>query len=91
MNELRAHPWVHARGSLWSAPLMTPDVLSSSSSPRAAESGVRAAFGAFHLATLSGFRLLDVSAAPLAQRRRLKRNSADVRSGRLSQRAAEAP
>ncbi|XP_075741478.1 ribosomal protein S6 kinase alpha-5-like isoform X2 [Rhipicephalus microplus] len=81
MNELRAHPWVHTRGSLWSAPLMTPDVLSSSSSPRAAESGVRAAFGAFHqLATRTGFRLLDVSAAPLAQRRRLKRNSADLRS-----------
>ncbi|XP_037499169.1 ribosomal protein S6 kinase alpha-5 isoform X2 [Rhipicephalus sanguineus] len=80
MNELRAHPWVHARGSVWSAPLMTPDVLSSSSSPRATESAVRATFGAFHLATRSGFRLLDVSAAPLAQRRRLKRNSADVRS-----------
>uniref|UniRef100_A0A131X7V9 non-specific serine/threonine protein kinase n=1 Tax=Hyalomma excavatum TaxID=257692 RepID=A0A131X7V9_9ACAR len=80
MAELRAHPWVHTRSSVWSAPLMTPDVLSSSSSPRAAESAVRATFGAFHLATRGGFRLLDVSAAPLAQRRRLKRNSADVRS-----------
>uniref|UniRef100_L7M026 non-specific serine/threonine protein kinase n=1 Tax=Rhipicephalus pulchellus TaxID=72859 RepID=L7M026_RHIPC len=80
MSELRAHQWVHDRSSQRSAALMTPDVLSSSSSPRAAESGVRAAFSAFHLATRSGFRLLDVSAAPLAQRRRLKRNSADVRS-----------
>ncbi|XP_050036786.1 ribosomal protein S6 kinase alpha-5-like isoform X2 [Dermacentor andersoni] len=80
MAELRAHPWVHSRSSHWSASLMTPDVLSSSSSPRAAESAVRATFDAFHLATRGGFRLLDVSAAPLAQRRRLKRNSADVRS-----------
>lgn len=80
MAELRAHPWVHTRSSHWSASLMTPDVLSSSSSPRAAESALRATFDAFHLATRGGFRLLDVSAAPLAQRRRLKRNSADVRS-----------
>ncbi|XP_077522827.1 ribosomal protein S6 kinase alpha-5-like isoform X2 [Amblyomma americanum] len=80
MAELRSHPWVHTRSSHWSASLMTPDVLSSSSSPRAAESAVRATFDAFHLATRGGFRLLDVSAAPLAQRRRLKRNSADVRS-----------
>ncbi|EEC16140.1 ribosomal protein kinase, putative [Ixodes scapularis] len=80
MAELRAHPWVHTKSSHWSASLMTPDVLSSSSSPRAAESALRATFDAFHLATRGGFRLLDVSAAPLAQRRRLKRNSADVRS-----------
>ncbi|CAN7999602.1 unnamed protein product, partial [Ixodes hexagonus] len=80
MAELRSHSWVHTKSSHWSASLMTPDVLSSSSSPRAAESALRATFDAFHLATRGGFRLLDVSAAPLAQRRRLKRNSADVRS-----------
>ncbi|XP_064483785.1 ribosomal protein S6 kinase alpha-5-like isoform X2 [Ornithodoros turicata] len=80
MAELRSHPWVHTRSSHLSAQLMTPDVLSSSSSPRAAESALRATFDAFHLATRGGFRLLDVSAAPLAQRRRLKRSSADVRS-----------
>lgn len=52
---------------------MTPDVLSNHTMLRqTAESAVRVTFDAFHKATREGFRLQDVSAAPLAQRRKMK-------------------
>lgn len=56
---------------------MTPNILSSLSSPRAAETVLNATLHAFHRATRDGFRLLDVSAAPLAQRRKQKLSSTD--------------
>lgn len=63
-----------------STPLMTPNILSSLSSPRAAETVLNATLHAFHRATRDGFRLLDVSAAPLAQRRKQKLSSTDAGS-----------
>uniref|UniRef100_T1JBX6 Ribosomal protein S6 kinase n=1 Tax=Strigamia maritima TaxID=126957 RepID=T1JBX6_STRMM len=79
MQELRNHEWIQGqKQNIYSAtPLMTPDVLTSSSSPRSAEHGVKVAFDAFKLATRHGFCLQDVSKAPLAQRRKMKKSSAD--------------
>lgn len=86
MHELRHHEWIskQKRHLLSSALLMTPDVLTSSASPRSAETGVRAAFDAFNMARREGFCLQDVSKAPLAQRRKMKKNSTDVRSSSSS-------
>lgn len=86
MHDLRHHEWIdkQKRHLLSSALLMTPDVLMSSTSPRSAETGVRAAFDAFLMATREGFCLQDVSKAPLAQRRKLKKSSTDVRSSSSS-------
>lgn len=77
MDELRTHSWVQgqSRSMYLSTPLMTPDVLSSLASPKVADCALKATFDAFHLATRGGFRLMDVSAAPLAQRRKLKKSS----------------
>lgn len=70
--------------SVFSAtPLMTPTILSARptlSGPVTAEAGVKQAFHAFHMATREGFRLLDVSNARLAQRRKNKKSSTDARS-----------
>lgn len=79
MQQLRCHPWVH-HGSSSCTPLMTPNILSSLSSPRAAETALKATLNAFHKATRDGFRLQDVSAAPLAQRRKQKQSSTDAGS-----------
>jgi serine/threonine protein kinase len=87
MNEVLSHPWVvgQLKGGYSNTPLMTPDVLSShSSTSRATETALKATFDAFHMARLEGFRLLDVSAAPLAQRRKLKKSSTDARSSSCS-------
>ncbi|RWS28116.1 ribosomal protein S6 kinase-like protein [Leptotrombidium deliense] len=77
MSELLKHPWVvgHLKGGYSSTPLMTPDVLNLKT-----QAAVRVTFDAFHMARREGFRLLDVSAAPLAQRRKLKKSSTDIRS-----------
>ncbi|RWS13648.1 ribosomal protein S6 kinase-like protein [Dinothrombium tinctorium] len=77
MNELLRHRWVHGhlRRGYSITPLMTPDILTAKT-----ETAVRATFDAFHMARKEGFRLMDVSAAPLAQRRKLKKSSADIRS-----------
>lgn len=82
MSELLSHPWVqgHLRGGYSTTPLMTPDILSShSNNGRNTGIALKATFDAFHMARREGFRLLDVSAAPLAQRRKLKKSS-DARS-----------
>lgn len=61
-------------------PLMTPDVLSSLSSPKAAQTAFNMTMVAFNQAVRTGFCLQDVSAAPLAQRRKQKKSSTDVGS-----------
>ncbi|KAK3861316.1 hypothetical protein Pcinc_032696 [Petrolisthes cinctipes] len=66
-----------------STPLMTPTILSARptlNGPVSAEAGVKQTFHAFHMATREGFRLLDVSNARLAQRRKNKKSSTDARS-----------
>ncbi|XP_076066239.1 ribosomal protein S6 kinase alpha-5-like isoform X2 [Oratosquilla oratoria] len=85
MTELQREEWLTGMSSIPFAatPLMTPTLLSARSlhkGPQSAEIGVKQAFHAFHMATREGFRLLDVSNAPLAQRRKNKKSSTDVRS-----------
>ncbi|GAB6020087.1 Chromosomal serine/threonine-protein kinase jil-1 [Chamberlinius hualienensis] len=82
MNDLRANEWIQGqkKHNYSMTPLMTPGVLSNIRSPRSAEINCRVTFDAFMLATKEGFRLQDVSNAPLAQRRKLKKSSADARS-----------
>ncbi|XP_013792506.1 ribosomal protein S6 kinase alpha-5-like, partial [Limulus polyphemus] len=86
MSELRAQAWVlgQNRCSVTDTPLMAPGILSSLPSPRVADTALRATFDAFHMAACEGFRLLDVSAAPLAQRRRQKKSSTDIHTSSLS-------
>lgn len=86
INELVKHEWLQMTpsSSVCATPLMTPSVLSArpftGGAMVTAEDGVKQAFNAFHKATREGFRLLDVSNARLAQRRKNKKSSTDVRS-----------
>lgn len=59
---------------------MTPDVLSSLSSPKTAHTALNMTMVAFNNAVRTGFCLKDVSTAPLAQRRKQKKSSTDVGS-----------
>ncbi|XP_045602988.1 ribosomal protein S6 kinase alpha-5 isoform X2 [Procambarus clarkii] len=85
ITELLQDEWLQGGPpSVFSAtPLMTPTILSARptlNGPVSAEAGVKQAFHAFHMATREGFRLLDVSNARLAQRRKNKKSSTDARS-----------
>ncbi|MPC08502.1 ribosomal protein S6 kinase alpha-5-like isoform X1 [Portunus trituberculatus] len=85
ITELLQDEWLQGGPPyLFSAtPLMTPTILSARptlTGPISAEAGVKQAFHAFHMATREGFRLLDVSNARLAQRRKNKKSSTDARS-----------
>lgn len=77
MIDLKKLPWVQGSQNIPQTPLMTPDVLMSSSS---AEQSLQTTFNAFHKAHKEGFRLQDVLNAKLAQRRRLKKSSSDTSS-----------
>lgn len=77
MIDLRSNSWVQGSQPIPHTPLMTPDVLCSSSS---AEKCLQTTFNAFHKAQREGFRLQDVLTAKLAQRRRLKKSSSDNNS-----------
>jgi hypothetical protein len=59
MNDLRSNEWLQGNNArLYPAtPLMTPDVLTSGSSARSAEMGVKQTFSAFLQAHREGFRL----------------------------------
>nr|KAG5714594.1 hypothetical protein BaRGS_007040 [Batillaria attramentaria] len=80
MAELQKHRWLRAGqgGQAGHTPLRTPGVLSSCSAT--VNSQLSATWDAFHLATREGLRLQDVSSAPLAKRRKMKKNSVDNRS-----------
>ncbi|XP_070181846.1 ribosomal protein S6 kinase alpha-5-like isoform X2 [Littorina saxatilis] len=78
MVELLKHPWLKKASLVAQTPLRTPGVLSTCSAT--VNSQLSATWEAFNLATKQGLRLLDVSSAPLAKRRRLKKNSMDNRS-----------
>ncbi|CAL4143131.1 unnamed protein product, partial [Meganyctiphanes norvegica] len=86
INELLKHEWLQMTptSSVSATPLMTPTILSArpydGGITITAEDGLKQAFSAFHKATREGFRLLDVSNARLAQRRKNKKSSTDARS-----------
>jgi len=86
IDTLLKHEWLQMTqdSSVSATPLMTPTILSArpytGGITVTAEDGVKQAFNAFHKATREGFRLLDVSNARLAQRRKNKKSSTDARS-----------
>ncbi|XP_074646611.1 ribosomal protein S6 kinase alpha-5-like isoform X2 [Tubulanus polymorphus] len=82
MAALLRSEWICGSNPPSETPLMTPDVLSSSSSNLQYQ--LQNTMGAFHKAAREGFRLQDVGKAPLAQRRKLKKSSTDARSSSSS-------
>lgn len=81
MVDLKNNSWVQGCQIIPQTPLMTPDVLLSSTS---AEKTLQQTFSAFHKAEREGFRLQDVLSAKLAQRRRLKKSSSENNSSSSS-------
>lgn len=81
MEELRNNSWIKkASTSNCCTPLVTPDVLGhNATSMFNVKSQLAVTMDVFHQAHREGFRLQDVTKAPLAQRRKMKRSS-DARS-----------
>ncbi|XP_022110328.1 ribosomal protein S6 kinase alpha-5-like isoform X1 [Acanthaster planci] len=74
IEDLLINEWIQGQQATSSTPLMTPNILLSASTS-AVQTKVKATMFAFHRAQREGFRLLDVSNAPLAKRRKLKKDS----------------
>uniref|UniRef100_A0AAZ3NMQ1 Ribosomal protein S6 kinase n=1 Tax=Oncorhynchus tshawytscha TaxID=74940 RepID=A0AAZ3NMQ1_ONCTS len=70
MCGLRYNTWLQDDSQLSSNPLMTPDILGSSTTV-SVHTYVKATFNAFNKCTREGFRLQTVDKAPLAKRRKL--------------------
>ena len=81
MEEFRNNEWIKkASTSNCVTPLVTPDVLGHNvTSMFNVKTQLNVTMDAFHKAHREGFRLQDVTKAPLAQRRKMKRSS-DARS-----------
>uniref|UniRef100_A0A3P9K719 Ribosomal protein S6 kinase n=1 Tax=Oryzias latipes TaxID=8090 RepID=A0A3P9K719_ORYLA len=79
MCGLRYNAWLQDDSQLSSNPLMTPDVLASSTAT--VHTCVKATFNAFNKCKREGFRLQTVDKAPLAKRRKMKKTSTKERSG----------
>ncbi|XP_041927724.1 ribosomal protein S6 kinase alpha-5 isoform X1 [Alosa sapidissima] len=80
MCGLRYNAWLQDDSQLSSNPLMTPDILGSSTA--SVHTCVKATFNAFNKVKRQGFRLQTVDKAPLAKRRKMKKTSTstDTRS-----------
>ncbi|XP_051941490.1 ribosomal protein S6 kinase alpha-5 isoform X2 [Hippocampus zosterae] len=80
MCGLRYNAWLQGDSQLSSNPLMTPDILGSSTA--SVHTYVKATFNAFNKCKREGFRLQTVDKAPLAKRRKMKKTSTstDTRS-----------
>ncbi|KAL4630406.1 ribosomal protein S6 kinase alpha-5-like [Arapaima gigas] len=73
MCDLRYNAWLQAHSQLSSNPLMTPDILGTSTA--SVHSCIKATFQAFGKCKREGFRLQTVDKAPLAKRRKMKKTS----------------
>ncbi|CAL8273341.1 unnamed protein product [Merluccius merluccius] len=73
MCGLRYNAWLQDDSQLSSNPLMTPDILGSSTA--SVHTYVKATFNAFNKCKREGFRLQTVDKAPLAKRRKMKKSS----------------
>ncbi|ROL18751.1 Ribosomal protein S6 kinase alpha-5 [Anabarilius grahami] len=73
MCGLRYNAWLQDDSQLSSNPLMTPDILGSSTI--SVHSCFKATFNAFNKCKREGFRLQTVDKAPLAKRRKMKKTS----------------
>lgn len=83
MQALRSNEWIQGHNAtIFSiTPLVTPNVLSlSQASVVKVQHQISATMDAFHKAHRAGFRLQDVTKAPLFQRRKLKRSSSSSTS-----------
>uniref|UniRef100_A0A672K3B9 Ribosomal protein S6 kinase n=1 Tax=Sinocyclocheilus grahami TaxID=75366 RepID=A0A672K3B9_SINGR len=80
MCGLRYNAWLQDDSQLSSNPLMTPDILGSST--KSVHTCVKATFNAFNKCKREGFQLQTVDKAPLAKRRKMKKTSTstDTRS-----------
>uniref|UniRef100_A0A8C5ER00 Ribosomal protein S6 kinase n=1 Tax=Gouania willdenowi TaxID=441366 RepID=A0A8C5ER00_GOUWI len=80
MSSLRYNTWLQDDSQLSSNPLMTPDILGSSTA--SVHTYVKATFNAFIKCKREGFHLQTVDKAPLAKRRKMKKTSTstDTRS-----------
>ncbi|XP_012939135.1 ribosomal protein S6 kinase alpha-5 [Aplysia californica] len=80
MQELVKHKWLrkNVNSPLSHTPLRTPGVLNAHSDE--VQDQINTTIDAFHAATRNGFRLQEVATAPLARRRKQKKNSVDNRS-----------
>uniref|UniRef100_A0A4W5Q274 Ribosomal protein S6 kinase n=1 Tax=Hucho hucho TaxID=62062 RepID=A0A4W5Q274_9TELE len=74
MCGLRYNTWLQDDSQLSSNPLMTPDILGSSTTV-SVHTYVKATFNAFNKCKREGFRLQTVDKAPLAKRRKMKKTS----------------
>ncbi|XP_055719653.1 ribosomal protein S6 kinase alpha-5 isoform X2 [Salvelinus fontinalis] len=74
MCGLRYNAWLQDDSQLSSNPLMTPDILGSSTTV-SVHTYVKATFNAFNKCKREGFRLQTVDKAPLAKRRKMKKTS----------------
>uniref|UniRef100_A0A8K9V2M9 Ribosomal protein S6 kinase n=1 Tax=Oncorhynchus mykiss TaxID=8022 RepID=A0A8K9V2M9_ONCMY len=77
MCGLRYNAWLQDDSQLSSNPLMTPDILGSSTTV-SVHTYVKATFNAFNKCTREGFRLQTVDKAPLAKRRKLKKTKTQM-------------
>ncbi|ELU01154.1 hypothetical protein CAPTEDRAFT_1743 [Capitella teleta] len=79
MEALRSDKWIQGSGHLSATPLVTPNMLSlNQASVVTVQHQISATMDAFHKAHRAGFRLQDVTKAPLFQRRKLKRSSSSA-------------
>ena len=85
MDELRTNPWIKGSDDeiFSTTPLVTPDVLSlTRGSVISVQNQISMTMDAFHKAHRAGFRLQDVTNAPLARRRKMKNSSGSTDSSR---------
>jgi len=91
MQDLRKNEWINGKNVevLSTTPLATPDVLSlTRGSVNTIQSQITATLSAFHKAHRAGFRLQDVSNAPLMRRRKRKREECGSSGSTDSSRAS---
>jgi len=91
MQDLLKNEWINGTNTevLSTTPLATPDVLSlTRDSVSTVQSQIAATMNAFHKAHRAGFRLQDVSNAPLVRRRKRKREECGSSGSTDSSRAS---
>lgn len=87
LDNLSSHPWLTAEATP-STPLQTSCVLGRE---KGTASALKHTFHAFHKATKAGFALGDVSRAPLAKRRKIKREHSPYKPSTNAQGNGEQP
>ena len=79
LREVQTHEWLSSELDIPTTPLMTPGYLGRGQKRTYVESALNAAYNAFHKAKREGFALQAVEQAPLAKRRKQKKNTSEER------------